>query len=131
MKLHSDTLTTGDVMAACQVARQNFGQDVYCEESANVGSRSRRNGVIFYLESLHGRRSNNRQRSDGVRAASWSAWGYVIAELFNLDPNAIIGQYAGVADFRNQCEAARKHREKLDGEHALDFLKILNDKEED
>lgn len=60
-------------------------------------------------------------------AASWTAYGYLIARLFLVDPAAIIGSYKGVADFVKQCEQCRAWKTKTDGPNALDFLKLLED----
>lgn len=124
MRLHSDTLTEADIRSACALAREN-GYDVYVEGMVRTGSRSRRNGYTLYLESANGRRTTNRRGKSDSRAATWSAWGFVIAELFNRDPEAIVGQYDSPQDFHRQCESMGDWRKKLDGPNALDFLEHL------
>ena len=38
-------------------------------------------------------------RDGSPRAASWDDWGFVIARLFNADPDARVGFYASKAEF--------------------------------
>jgi hypothetical protein len=49
------------------------------------------------------------QRDRDLRAATWDAWGYVIAYLFNKDPFARVGFYDNEADF---VEKVRKYKPK-------------------
>ena len=89
------TLTKLDLYAAERYA-QRFGNDIHIDSLAV----SPRGAITFYCVSYNGtRRCNGR---DGF-AATWSAWGYLIAELFNRDPSAIIGQYRGREDFIRKC----------------------------
>lgn len=103
MKLHSDTLTSADVESAAAIARSEHGQDIYITEIHACGSRSRARGLTFYCGSLGGRRATN--RGDGERAATWTAWGYLIAELFRRDPDAIMTYYKSAADFQDRTQA--------------------------
>lgn len=101
-------LTASDVREAASFARER-GQDIYVEEIAT----SPRGAVTFYCEAEHGRYATNRQGRGGStgRAATWTAWGWLIAELFRRDPDARIGQYRGVDDFRRQCSEMRQHHD--------------------
>lgn len=94
-------LTRADVYAAVAVALEH-GQDIdVCELAV-----SPRGAITFYGYSLNGTRNTN--RSDGNKAASWSAWGWLIAELYNRDPNARIGQYKSASSFMLQCREANE-----------------------
>lgn len=95
-------LTATDLHAAAHHIRQQYGQDFYIEEAVT----SPRGALTFYGEAMHGTRRVNRQANSNAYAATWVAWGYFIAELFNRDPEATIGQYKGVEDFRRQCREA-------------------------
>lgn len=107
MKLHSDSITKQDVYRAAELARHHDGADIYVAEMMQNGSRSRARGITFYMESMNGRYATNRQgRDEGARAASWSDYGYFIQRLFDVDPDAIIGYYRGLDDFRRQINAA-------------------------
>jgi hypothetical protein len=69
---------------------------------------------------MHGGALQGRWRNGGdigalhevYRAASWTAWGYFIARLFQLDPEARVGQYNGLNDFRYQCERMHEISDK-------------------
>jgi hypothetical protein len=115
MKLHSDLIISRDVWTAANRARRVHGQDIYVDDEMNCGSRKRNAAVSFRCFSEHGKRSTNpgtsRDRTT-YKAATWTAWGYVIAELFALDPKAIIGTYDGVEDFAAKCQQAISYREK-------------------
>lgn len=90
----SSKLTVQDVMAAAKVARDIYGQDIYVEEVKE----GKRGAIQFWCASQNGRFATNRHYGS-ARAASWVAWGYLIGTLFALDPDAIVGQYRGRADF--------------------------------
>lgn len=98
------TLTKDDVYAAAQAARRR-GQDIHIDEIAVAP----RGGIQFYCVAMHGTRRTNGGR-DGY-AAKWSAWGWLIAELYKIDPDAKIGQYKNVFDFVAQCHSMHEARE--------------------
>src|ERR1700745_3459087 len=91
-------ITKDDVYLVVTYARKK-GNDIWIEDIA-VGPKG---AITFYCSSLNGKRATN--RGDGARAASWTAWGYLIADLFKRDPNAVIGQYRGMKDFAAQCRS--------------------------
>jgi hypothetical protein len=106
MKSYSTKITSDDVREAFRLARLLNGADIYAEDVADfrprkAGSR----GVKFYAHSHGGTRPTAHRAigsyplDDENRAASWEDYGYVIAHLYRLDPDAIIGQYQGRADF--------------------------------
>lgn len=108
MKIHSDVLTGEDVYAAAAKARGTHGQDIYIDELSTGGSRSRARRIELLCNAESGRYATNSGTygANGYnRAASWSAWGYFIAELFLLDPKATIGVYNGLAAFHRTCNA--------------------------
>jgi hypothetical protein len=121
-------LTANDVYEAARVAREH-GQDFHIEELAV----SPRGAITFYGESFSGKRRVNRQGRSDAYAATWQAWGWFIAELFNRDPNATIGYYKGVRHFRNECQKMHEQRRAYgfrtqdDPGRDISFLDHLND----
>lgn len=92
MRINSQsTLTMRDVIDAIHAAVFTHGQDIYLDEWSQ-GPRGAKN---FYCAAEHGSYATGRNDNSGKRAASWTAYGWVIAELFTRDPNAHIGQYRG------------------------------------
>ena len=141
MKLYSDKLTAADVYAAFSGAlahgvdirpdgvRQFRARQVTTYGLDNNDRPVRRtfrksNGVQFYAYSMGGKRATGHRAIgsyplDGERrAASWDAYGYVIASLFRMDPDAVIGNYAGRDDFIRQVEEASRKEPK-------DFLSLV------
>lgn len=107
MRIHSDKLTPQDVHKACR-ARGMSG--VYAEVAAK-GSRKRDHAFEISMtgNSPYRTNSGNRGAAYDDRAAQWDEWGIVIAELFALDPEAIIGQYKD-ADTFHQYTVGRFHQ---------------------
>lgn len=101
-------LTATDLYEATIVAR-NHGYDFRIEE-LSVGPRG---AMTFYGESFTGKRRVNRQGRSDAYAASWAAWGWFIAELYNRDPNARIGHYKNREDFRRSCQQFHDARERF------------------
>jgi hypothetical protein len=92
MRINShSTLTDTDVREAIARAVFVHGQDIHLEELV-TGTRG---GIQFWCYSQNGKFSTGRNDSHGLKAATWTAYGYVIAELFSRDPNAHIGHYRG------------------------------------
>lgn len=109
MKLHSDTLTTGDVYNAMSYAKNGGGvsDGVYFAVLDESGSRTRANAWEVRLahpgDADHRRYTNGGNTGNGgLRAATYDEWGWFIAELFALDADAVFGTYKGVADFDAQ-----------------------------
>lgn len=127
MRLHSDTITVNDLFQAAEKARQD-GQDIFIADAALVGSRTRAHRIDFHAGAANGRYARNSGHYGGDRynrAASWSAWGYLIAHLFAQDPNAVIGQYKSRDHFRQLCAAEVHRLAKHHNEHPdSDFLSI-------
>jgi hypothetical protein len=127
MKIYSDIITESDVRAAFTSARQENKQDIYIEDIRGWKPRRYACGVEVHAESLAGKRTTGHvparatgPRDGYPRAASWDAWGYAIAYLYNLDPHARIGIYDNEADF---VEKVRKYRHK---DSELPFLDVLD-----
>lgn len=122
MKIHSDTLTLRDVREAAYATRVTHGQDFILDEVYAMRSRKRANGFNLFACSLNGKRAS--AHGSGRRAASWTAYGYFIAELFNRDSEAIVGMYADVDAFVDWCTEDGMHRAVPRGESNA-FLDIL------
>jgi hypothetical protein len=109
MKLHSDTLTVDDVRDAMLKAKERGGVDrlvVFNTLSAR-GSRSRKNGIEIRLEWVgtkvkgDGRRKTNSGSygSGDDYAAFYAEWGWFLAEVFDMDPDAKLDRYEGRDSF--------------------------------
>lgn len=138
MRIHSDTLTGGDLSDALSAAGLRTA-GVWIETADKTGSRTRDHAFTVKLaaEPREGRR---RQRNTGTRgaeepryyrpagadpfqvAATWDEHGRWMAELFEIDPAAVImgsGRYDGREDFHAQTDGKyRRIRPTLDGEPA-------------
>ena len=85
------------------------------------GSRKRDHGFTVYLEGSSPRRS---QHDRDAYAATWDEWGIWIAALYDIDPEAIIGQYSSRERLlRHHCQveatwyAGPMARSERDGSH--------------
>jgi hypothetical protein len=127
VRLYSDKITEADLCRAFRLARLENGADIWPEDVRTFRPRRAgfRNGLHFYAYSHCGNRPTGHRMigsyplDDVARAASWDAYGYVIARLFMIDRQAHIGQYCGVADFRRQVRQSRRREPK-------DFLCLLS-----
>jgi hypothetical protein len=105
--IHTDRMTYRDLHLALKDAGL-VDAGVYLDRCDESGSRSRARKFDTALEGQeapHRRRRRNTGRygaeSFGA-AATWMEWGWWIAVMFRYDPDAIIGQYAGRANFLEQ-----------------------------
>lgn len=109
MKLHTDTLTESDIRDALQKAKELGGVDglVVFSELNERGSRSRKGAFEVRLEWCgtkvkgDGRRLTN-SGSHGAGqdyAAFYSEWGWFLAEVFDMDPEATLDRYDGRDSF--------------------------------
>lgn len=125
MRIHSDTLTSGDLREA---ARAIPGGHINITEH---GSRKRDHAFEVNMFGDPGKDRHGITRrygtggaygqADGThRALTWVEWGDWMVELFKIDPTAIIGSYDGAEDFCEQTyEAARWRSQFYDAaEHA-------------
>jgi hypothetical protein len=131
VNLRSDIIDRDELTIAAVRARKR-GADIHVHEISQTKGRGKRFSVTFYAYSFNGKRATN--RGDGEKAASWSDYGWLIAELFVIDPEAIVGSYKGVADFVRSCEAMHTGRAQYTADNPrsgpnpyapIDFLDIV------
>lgn len=108
MKIWSETLTCKDLLNAAEKVNSEFpGANVYPSSDASLyaGPRTRRIDHV-HLRSATGRHYPNSGGYGalhvGEMAASWTEWGWFIARVFEIDPDARVGDYKGVDDFNRQ-----------------------------
>lgn len=102
MKLHTNRIEVGDLLAAARVA------GVTIEGSSKVGSRSHSHAFEVYLSGSSNRYSNNRDH----KAATWDEWGVFMGELYKRDEGAVWGSkswgYRSAEDFHAKtCDRFR------------------------
>lgn len=93
MRIHTDTLTTGDFYDAARKA------GVTIDRNSMHGSRSRVRAFDFILSGSSNRRQNF--GGDG-QAATWDEWGVFLSWLFAVDPSATTQPYDGLAEFERK-----------------------------
>ncbi len=90
MKIHSDILSPIQIHQAT-IAAGMRGVDA---EVTVAGSRSRQASLNVSLTGNSKRRTNSGQYGAGDEyAATWDEWGIFIQALYEIDPQALIGQY--------------------------------------
>lgn len=97
MYIRSDLLVADDIRAAFADARQFDGQDIYITDMREFRPRGYARGFQLYAGALAGR--NASAHAPDVKAATWDAYGYVMARLYKTDPGAKIASYANLAEF--------------------------------
>lgn len=97
MRLYSDTLTYRDLIEALPPRVDLAVCDTLSRPRKRAGG---------WNVSLTGTSPYASQMS-GRKAATWDEWGVWMAELYRLDPDALIGQYGSHADFVAQTRAER------------------------
>lgn len=112
MKLHSDILTRDSINRAMDIAKSagDVARHVHFHIFEERGSRKRANGFEIQLGTYtkvpgdkRGYKNSGQTGADTrVYAATYDEWGFFIAELFKMDPDAIFGNYKGVKDFDAQ-----------------------------
>lgn len=114
MRIHSDTLTFGDLTDALRVTKLSV-EGVWLYNSSDHGSRKRAHAFEVALRAEPGRDRNGKARrapnsgsygADYGRAATYDEWGYWLAELFRRDPNAVMTYYNGADDFHAKTKHA-------------------------
>lgn len=132
MKVYSEILTEWSVRDAFMSARLTDGQDIHLDGIRSFRPRKGGFGTEFWAQSLNGKVASGHRPigsyplslengSDVARAASWSAYGYVIARLYLVDPDAKIGIYDNAQDF---AEKVRSYTPR--GQHT-GFLDLLGE----
>jgi hypothetical protein len=100
MKIHTDVLTSFDIHHATSAAGMH---GVYAVNFKQCGSRSKDHAFDLSLRGNSTRRPNpgtgGRNFSDDEYAATWDEWGMFIHALYQIDPDALIGQYGSRAVF--------------------------------
>jgi hypothetical protein len=126
MKIYSDKITEHDVRRAFTIARDDHHADIWIEDIRTWKPRKYLYGTEVFPRSHHGSRATGHvpARASGPRdgyprAASWDDWGYVIAELYRIDPDARVGFYDSKADFISKVTKYRRP------ESSLAFLDIF------
>lgn len=130
MKLYSDILTDVDVFEAFNNARNLHNQVIWSVDVRSFKPRSQyANGVEFFAEGNSPHATGHRvigsyPLGSVSRAATWSAYGYVIAALYQKDESAKIGFYKSKQDFILSCMSQWSHRQQYKRE-TIDFLKLV------
>lgn len=116
MKVRSDIIDGHDIGRASNAAGTHF---IDTNAGYNRGwyipirefkPRNRRYGYEFFLSGSSPFAAAHQSYQGGSeKAATWDEWGVVIAALYDIDPDAIIGHYTSRADFvaQTQREAER------------------------
>lgn len=108
MLIRSRTITRATVGAAVrQVPGVTFqdtrSREGWFEPIREFRARDGRNGFEIFLS---GSAPYRAQHDRDEYAATWTEWGLVIDALFFVDPDAEIGPYKGLRDFREQTARA-------------------------
>lgn len=117
MRLHTDTLTIDDLVAALPP-----GVFMYC---TTKGSRKRKVAYevtlyVFFKDELHLRLGNSGCYGSSTDvAATWDEWGVWVHALYSLDESAIIGWYENPLHF---FEITSREREYVTMAHKPESL---------
>lgn len=115
MKLHT-TLGYQQITQAMRDVKSRglVTDDIFFVQFDYEGSRSRPNGWLIQLgtfdkttgptNSRHYKNSGQWGAETNIWAATYDEWGWFIAELFELDPDATFGHYKGINDFHKQTK---------------------------
>lgn len=116
MIIYSNILTQHDVSEAFAQARSVHDQDIWLCDISSHPARDYGCAIKVFAYSHHGRAASAHRPigsyslEDVPRAASWDAYGYVMAELYRIDPAARVGFYNSVAHFIDTCRADSKRK---------------------
>src|SRR6476469_3650019 len=116
MRIHTNSITRGR-MAECIYVNDKL-EDVYFGRLDDKGSRIRDHAFDVKLEAWEGsdingtkrRRVNSGFAGAGTYiAATWDEWGFFLARVFELDPEALCGSksypvYDGADDFHAKTD---------------------------
>lgn len=120
MRLHTNVFDWAGVhQALTDVQAQNLvAPHVDFHELEEYGSRKRTRAFEIRLGTYEKVRGDNRRwtnlgtrgansaaNGEGVYAATWDEWGWFIARLFELDPEAIFGPYDGIENFQARTKS--------------------------
>ena len=108
MRIHSDTITSIDVLAAANFAARAGHGRVTVDTLSRHGSRSRRQA---WEVKLTGDGSHSRRRPNGGTygaaddyAATWDSWGWFLAFLYSVDPRMTCWAYADAENFHERTD---------------------------
>lgn len=119
MRIHTDKLNVHDIFDALRTMQDvgHVNHNVEYRKMEKHTSRSHRTAYEIKLGSRVKIPGSGRQRSNsgfyGADTGSWAAthdeWGYVLAELYRLDPGMVCGSakhpvYANEKDFREKTK---------------------------
>lgn len=114
MRLHTDKLDRFDVAQAIVASHSTNpeGRGYMADVIEPHGSRTRDHAFEVALVGYGDRHTRARawgqpiygkgEQWEAPRAATYDDWGYFIAEVFALDPDAVFGPYKGIEDFHAQ-----------------------------
>lgn len=113
MRIHSNTLTRSDIVSALR--QPEIAPDIELVTFGVFSSRKRQRAYEVQLgtdDKTSGPTKSRHYKNSGTHgagqiwAATYDEWGFFLADLFRLDPNAIAGQYNGADDFHAQTKGA-------------------------
>ena len=110
MRIHSNVLTPGDLFRAMSAALPE-APDVNLILQGTFGSRSHAKAFEIALRG-HGARHTRRPNTgiagsaSAERAATFDDWGWFCVAVFDMDPDAKVGQYNGSEDFHRATKDA-------------------------
>lgn len=142
MRVHSNILTDEKIREALAHAQSNgrTGQTVFLDVLTEHGSRSRKAAFEVQIASTtcesfkaagiddegyspaavkRASRRHVRRAGGPHYSPSWHEHGHFIAELFWIDPNAIVGMYDGQDSFEYQTDM--NNRSSYAHDHAMDY----------
>lgn len=113
MKVYSDTITRADVILACRMAEKVMGGRLYLD--VDNGRAARGGGRVLDIKLTGDGSQTARKQNSGYSGASqeysagWASWGWMMAELFDIDPAARWGSptrptYDGKQDFMTKTD---------------------------
>ncbi len=109
MKIHSNVLTHDHFADAVRHASSRGQGIVWTTREDERGSRSRARAFDVALVSdgtVQRHRPQSWTGDASEYAATWDQWGWFLASVFAVDPDAIAGPYKGIDDFRRKTDGA-------------------------
>jgi hypothetical protein len=120
MRIHTDTLLTGDFYDAARLARVT----IYSNSLHN--SRSRDHAFDFSLRGGSNRYPMGGDDGSGLKAATWDEWGIFLSVLFGKDPEAVVSRiYDGLVQFEQKTFyrfSEGDHPSDMHGDHKWEFF---------
>jgi hypothetical protein len=107
MIIRSNLICAHHIHEAFYFARVNDGMDIYYDDFSQFTPRKFTMGYKLYGYAHEGKYAS--AHDSLYKAATWEAWGYVIARLYAIDPNAQISFYNSAAHFYDWCKTSRNY----------------------